>query len=81
MVYNDLSLTQWIPVQLSNIFAISDPTVSKQALLEVIFPMRGAGSLPWPAVRATWTFSMHQVEEDYLSWADSTQWADLGLHR
>ena len=75
VAYDDLSLPQWISGQLSNIHAISDPIVSKRALLQVIFAMRDAVSLPWPAVRAAWASSMHQVEEGYLSWADATQWA------
>ena len=75
VAYDDLSLPQWISGQLSNIHAIADPTVSKQALLQVIHAMRDAVSLPWPAVRAAWASSMHQVEEGYLSWADATQWA------
>ena len=63
VVYDELSLPQWISDQLSNIYAIPDPTLSKQALLQVIFAMRDAVSLPWPAVRAAWASSMHQVEE------------------
>ena len=74
-IYDELSLPQWIPGQLSNIYAISDPTLSKQALLQVIFAMRDAVSLLWPAVRAAWASSMHQMEEGHLSLADSTQWA------
>ena len=41
--------------------------------------IRGAVSFPWPAVRAAWASSMHQVEEGYLSWADATQWAIIRL--
>ena len=73
--YDELSLPQWISGQLSNIYAISDPTLSKQALLQGIFAMRDTVSLLWPAVRAAWASSMHQMEEGHLSWADSTQWA------
>ena len=79
VVYDELALPQWISGQLSKIYAIPDPTISKQALLQVIFAMRDAVSLPWPAVWAAWASSMHQVEEGHLSWADSTQWAINGL--
>ena len=79
VVYDELSLPQWISGQLSNIYAISDPTLSKQALLQVIFAMRDAVSLPWPSVRAAGASSMQQVEEGHLSWADSMQWATSRL--
>ena len=75
VTYDDLSLPQWVSGQLSNIYAISDPTLAKQALLQVIHAMTDAVSLPWPTVRAAWASSMHQVEEGHLSWTDSTQWA------
>ena len=72
VTYDELPLPQWVSGQLSNVYAILDPTLSKQALLQVIFAMKDAVSLPWPAVRAAWASSMHQVEEGHLSWADYT---------
>ena len=66
VLYDDLSLPQWIAGQLSNIYAITDPILSKQALLQVIHAMRDAASLPWPTVRAAWASSMHQIEEGIL---------------
>ena len=75
VTYDELSMPQWVSGQLSNIYAISDPTLLKQALLQVIHAMRDAVSLPLPTVRAAWASSMHQVEEGHLSWTDSTQWA------
>ena len=54
---------------------MSDPKQAKQAVLQMTLAMRDASSLPWPAVRAAWASSMHQVEEGTLAWADSTQWA------
>ena len=75
VVYDELSLPQWVAGQLCNIHSISDPVLVKQALSQVIFTMRDATSLPWPAVRTAWASSMHEVEEGHLSWADATQWA------
>ena len=75
VTYDELSMPQWVAGQLTNIYSISDPTLVKQALLQMIFAMRDASSLPWPAVRTAWASSMHEVEEGNLSWADSTQWA------
>ena len=75
VLYDDLPLPQWIAGQLSNIYAISDPTLSKQALLQVIHAMRDAASLSWPTVRAAWASSMHQIEEGDLTWPNATQWA------
>ena len=75
VLYDDLSLPQWIAGQLTNIYAISDSILSKQALLQVIHAMRDAASLPWPTVRAAWASSMHQIEEGDLTWPNATQWA------
>ena len=75
LTYDELSLPQWVAGQLTNIYAMSDPVQVKQAILQMTLAMRDAVSLPWPAVRAAWASSMHQVEEGNLSWAESTQWA------
>ena len=73
VVYDELTLPQWVAGQLCNIHSMSDPVLVKQALSQVIFTMRDATSLPWQAVRTTWASSMHEVEEG--NWADATQWA------
>ena len=53
-VYDDLTLPQWAVGQLSNIHQIWDPTLLRQALLQVILALRDATSLPWQAVRDAW---------------------------
>ena len=73
--YDDLMLTQWVVGQLSNVYQIKDPYISKQALLQVIMVMKDATSLPWQDVRSAWATSMHEVEEGRLTWGDATQWA------
>ena len=73
--YDDLTLTQWVVGQLSNVYQIKDPNISKQALLQVILAMKDATSLPWQVVRSAWATSMHEVEEGRLTWGDATQWA------
>ena len=75
VIYDELSLPQWVAGQLSNMHSMSDPILVKRALSQVIFAMWDATSLPWPAVRTAWASSMHAVEEGNLSWADGTQWA------
>ena len=75
ILYDDLSLPQWAVGQLTNVHQIQDPTLLRQALLQVILTLRDATSLPWQAVRDAWSHSMHDVEEGRLTWADSTQWA------
>ena len=75
LTYDELSLPQWLAGQLTNIYAMSDPVQVKQAVLQMTLDMRDAVSLPWPAVRAAWASSMHQLEEGNLSWAESAQWA------
>ena len=75
VTYDELSLPQWVAGQLTNIYSISDPTLVKQALLQMIFAMRDITSLPWTAIRTAWASSMHEVEEGNLWWAHSTQWA------
>ena len=75
VLYDDLSLSQWAVGQLTNVHQIQDPTILRQALLQVILALRDATSLPWQAVRDAWSHSMHDIEEGRLTWADSTQWA------
>ena len=70
-----MTVKQWIAGQLSNIYAISDLTLSRQALFQVIHTMRDAVLLPQPAVRTTWASFMHQIEMSDLTWPNSTQWA------
>ena len=68
-------MPQWVAGQLTNIHNISDPSLVKQALLQVIHSMRDATSLPWAAVRNAWASLMHEVEDGTLAWGDATQWA------
>ena len=75
VVYNDLSMAQWVVGQLSNVYSMKNPDTSRQALLQVILVIRDATSLPWPAVRNAWAASMHEVENGTLTWGNSTQWA------
>ena len=75
VTYDELTMPQWVAGQLTNIYSISESTLVKQAILQMIFAMQDATSLPWNAVRTAWASSMHEVEEGNLSWADSTQWA------
>ena len=72
---DDLSLPEWAVGQLTNVHQIQDPTLLRQALLQVILDLRDATSLPWQAVRDAWSHAMHDIEEGRLTWADSTQWA------
>ena len=73
VIYEELSVPQWVACQLSNIYSISDPIPTKQAVSQVIFAMRDTTSLPWLAVRTAWASSMHELEEGNLWWADATQ--------
>ena len=75
ILYDELTVAQWVTGQLTNVYHISDPNLAKQALLQVIQSMRDATSLPWGAVRSAWASSMHSVEEGHLGWGDTTQWA------
>ena len=56
--------------QLTNLLAMSYPVHVKHAVLQMTLAMRDAASLPWPAVRAAWASSMHQVEGGNFTWAD-----------
>ena len=42
VTYDELSMPQWVAGQLTNIYNISDPTLVKQAILQMIFAMRDA---------------------------------------
>ena len=74
-LYDELTMPQWVAGQLTNIHNISDLSLAKQALLQVIYAMRDATSLPWAAVRNAWASSMREVEEGTLAWGNATQWA------
>ena len=75
ILYDELTMAQWVTGQLTNIYHISDPSLAKQAMLQVIQSMKDATSLPWGAIRSAWASSMHSVEEGHLGWGDATQWA------
>ena len=55
--YDDLSVPQWVAGQLTNAIQIQDNDVLRSVLTQMIFTMRDASSIPWPAL------SMHEVEE------------------
>ena len=73
--YDDLSVPQWVAGQLTNAIQIQDNDVLRSVLTQMVFTMRDASSIPWPAVREAYACSMHEVEEGRLAWSDSTQWA------
>ena len=75
VIYDDLTLPQWVVGQLSNIYHMRDQTTARHALLQVILAMKDATSLPWTAVRGAWATSMHDLEEGTLGWKDTTQWS------
>ena len=75
VLYDDLTLPQWIVGQLSNIYQMRDQTTARHSLLQVILALKDATSLPWTAVRSAWATSMHDLEEGNLGWRDTTQWS------
>ena len=75
VVYDELTMPQWVVGQLSNIFHMKDQVTARHALLQVILAMKDATSLPWTAVRSAWATSMHDLEEGNLRWQDATQWS------
>ena len=44
--YDELTLPEWVVGQLYNVFHIQDPSLARQALLQVILAIRDATSLP-----------------------------------
>ena len=74
-LYDDLTIQEWAVWQVTNIYHIQDPVLTKQVLLQVILSLRDATSLPWQAVRSAWGNSMHEIEQGSLQWSDATQWA------
>ena len=73
--YDELSIPEWAAGQLTNIFHMQNPDTVKKALLQTILALKDATSLPWPAVRAAYGTSMHEVELGNLAWGDQMQWA------
>ena len=75
LTYDELSLPQWVAGQLTKIYAIADPVLVKQGILQMTLAMSDATSLPWSAVRAAWVSSMYKIDDGTLTWPNSTQWA------
>ena len=73
--YDELNLPQWVAGQLSNALLIEDSTLLRHVLTQVVLAMRDGVSLPWLSVRSAWAFSMTEIEEGQLGWADSKQWS------
>ena len=67
LLYDDLSMPQWVAGQLTNNLHMQDPLTSKQALTQVVCAMKDAVSLPFTAVKNAWACSMHELEEGNLS--------------
>ena len=75
VIYDDLTLPQWVVGQLSNIYHMRDQTTARHVLLQAILAMKDATSLPWTAIRSVWATSMHDLEEGNLGWRYTTQWS------
>ena len=75
VMYDDLSLPQWVAGQLLNIYHIKDHDLARHALLQTIYSMRDAASLPWATVHNAYAVSMHEIEEGTLTWSNVTQWS------
>ena len=74
LIYDDLSMPQWVAGQLTNILHMQDHATSRQALIQVIAAMKDAASIPFTAVKIACARSMHELKEGNLTWNDSTQW-------
>ena len=75
LLYDDMSMPQWVAGQLTNIVHMQDHIIARQALVQVIAAMKDAVSIPFTAVKNAWACSMHELEVGNLAWGDSTQWA------
>ena len=75
VMYDDLSLPQWVAGKPLNMYHIKDHDLARHALLQTIYSMRDAASLPWATVRNTYAVSMHEIKEGTLTWSNATQWS------
>ena len=66
VLYDELSMPQWVVGELSNILHMKDQAMARHSLLQVILAMKDATSLPWTAVRGAWATSLHDLEEGNL---------------
>ena len=73
VVYDDLSLPEWVSGQLNNIYQIQAPVILKKVLLQTIMALKNATSLPWVAVPSTNANSIHEMEQVTFSWDHHTQ--------
>ena len=75
LLYDVLSMPQWVAGQLTNILHMQGHVIARQALVQVITAMKDAVSIPFTAIKNAWACAVHGLEEGNLSWGDSTQWA------
>ena len=73
--YDDLSIAQWASGQLANILHVHDSCLQRRMLMQMLYALRDACTLPWAAVRLAYGTSMQQIEEGHLDWANTTDWA------
>ena len=73
LLYDDLSMPQWVAEQLTNILHMQNHNLAKQALLQIICAMNAAVLLPFTAIKNAWAYSMQDLEEGSLTWGDATQ--------
>ena len=73
--YDDLSMAQWVVGQATNISQVTDITMIKHMLTQLIQTMKDACSLPWPQVREAYGDCMQELEEGRLQWEDTVQWS------
>ena len=73
LLYDELSMPQWVAVQLTNILHMQDHAIARQALIQVIAAMKDAVSIPFISINNAWACSKHELEEGNLAWSASTQ--------
>ena len=71
LLYDDLSMPQWLAGQLTNILHMQGHVIARQALVQVIAAMKDPVSICFTAMKNA--CSVHEQEEGNLAWGDYTQ--------
>ena len=77
--FDDLTFSQFVVGFVQNALDTPHPDTSRRMLVELVETAKLAENLSWPIARGAFAASMHQLEEQQITWQDSRTLADNRL--
>ena len=77
--FDNLSFCQFVIGYVQNTLDTSHQDTSRHMLTELVETAKLAENLSWPIARGTFAASMHQLENQQITWQDSRTLADTRL--